>query len=270
MLYGRTARGSVVSLSTGRPLAGVAISSVQGTATTNAEGRFELSGLRIGTHPVTVTAAGFAPFDATVRVGALGGAESQIAVPDAKLTVRIDEVAVDLKAADGVKVTVGGLTASRVGTGTYEITGAKPGRVTVAASGASYEPTKTTLALKPGANSVTLRVRLNPWETYSRYFQAYKSGRWAVAYAYLHPDVAKRESLATYTADMKAWGVPVSTSLQSANRLPSWTSPKTGVTYRDVVELHRTLVTNKGAMRYVTALPQHWANVGGVWMRVDL
>jgi hypothetical protein len=138
MLYGRTARGSVVSLSTGRPLAGVAISSVQGTATTNAEGRFELSGLRIGTHPVTVTAAGFAPFDATVRVGALGGAESQIAVPDAKLTVRIDEVAVDLKAADGVKVTVGGLTASRVGTGTYEITGAKPGRVTVAASGASY------------------------------------------------------------------------------------------------------------------------------------
>jgi hypothetical protein len=270
LLWERTGSGVVVSLTTGEPVAGAVVRSVAGTATTDAAGRFELRGLRLGRQPVTLAATGFPPLDTAVEVGVFGGDESRIQLPDARLTVRVEEIAVEPKASPSVRVTVGGMTASRTASGTYEAKGVRPGRTTVAVTGASHEPTKTTVTLRPGPNAVTVRSSLTPWETYSRYFLAYKTGRWAVAYSYLHPDIAKRESLATYTNDMKAWGTPVSIALLGVRKLDRWTSPYTRTAYPGVVEIRRTLVTNKQTMRYVTSLPQHWANVAGIWRRVDL
>ena len=70
---------------------------------------------------------------------------------------------------------VGGVEASRTATGRYEIKGLRPGAAAIKVTGPSHESTETSVTLKPGENEVEVGVSLTPAETYSRYFQAYKS-----------------------------------------------------------------------------------------------
>ena len=62
LLHGRTAQGALVSLTSREPIAGAGIQYASGVAKTDTAGRFVLPKLRLGTHDVTVTVPGFAPF----------------------------------------------------------------------------------------------------------------------------------------------------------------------------------------------------------------
>ncbi len=267
----RAAQGALVSLTTGQPIAGATIRTVSDSVKTDDSGRFVLPKLRIGTQVVTVTVEGYAPFEASLQVPVAGATLSTIKLPDASVTVHVEEVAVQPQAIASAEVKIGSTAASLTPSGTYELKGLKPGPTVVEVTApSSHEPTKTTLTLKPGKNDVRVRVYLTPAETYSRYFQAYKSGRWSSAYAYLHPDVAKRESLATFTKDMQAWGTPLSLTMNGTRMLPRWTSPYTDVAYTNVAEIRRTLVGVRRGAHYANTTPQHWTNVGGLWLRVDI
>lgn len=269
LLFPRSAEGVLVSLTTGQPVAGATVRSVTGAATTDGSGRFTLRDLRLGRHPVTVTATGFPAFDAEVAVRPFSAEGNRLALPDAAVTIRLEETALQPKPVRGAAVLVGRQAGSSVATGTYELKGLRAGPATITVTCTSHEPTRTSIVLASGRNEVVVRLRLTPAETYSRYFEAYKAGQWRAAFAYLHPDVAKRESLASFTADMKDWGTPLSITMNRTKMLARWTSPKTTETYADVAEIDRTLVTQKAGGRYVSSLPQHWVNVRGLWLRVD-
>lgn len=270
LLVGRTTRGSLLSLSTGEPIAGATIRSDSGTAKTDAAGVFTMSSLHIGTHEVTVTAKGYAPYKTTLHVAAIGGGNNELRMPDSSVSVHVVEIAKQPQTVTDSDVHIDDKAASADASGTYTIKGLRTGPATITVSSPSHEPTTVPIDLKPGVNDLDINVSLTPAETYTRYYEAYKADQWKVAYGYLHPDVVKRESLSTYTNDMKAWGKPVSIDMQGTKMLPKWTSPYTSVTYTDVAEVRRTLVSMLKGGRLQSSKPQHWVNVNGMWLRVDL
>lgn len=269
LLYPRTAGGAVVSLTSGEPIAGAIVRGPFGEVKTDDAGRFALGNLRLGTYPLTVMAKGFAPFNTSVKVGAFGRDGGELKLPDASVTVRVKETALAPKPVKAT-VSVRKQKASAAATGTYVLKGIPTGTTTITVSAPNHMEKQTAVDLKPGTNEIVVHMSLTPAETYVRYFEAYKSRDWKTAYAYLHPDVAKVEPLATFTEDMKGWGTPGSIKMGKTRMLKSWTSPQTHKTYREVAEIHRTLFTDLKGARMQSALPQHWVYVEGLWLRVDL
>ena len=268
--YRGEARGILVSQSRNRPVAFATLRTAAGSIRTDSAGRFDARGLRLGTTRVTVSATGFPPFTATIVVRPFVVSENRITLPDASLVVRISEVAVEPAAVKSSSVKVGRVTATVGASGTAELKGLPAGPALIRASAPGHEPAVTTFTLSPGGNEVYIRLNLTPAETYLRYLQAYKSRRAAAAYAYLHPDVRRLESLRTFTRDMQGWGAPISVTLGKTRMLASWTSPYTKNAYTEVAEMNRTLVGKSSGGLYTNTMSQHWARVDGLWLRVDI
>lgn len=270
LLSGRSARGAVVSLTSGQPIVGATILSPEGTATTDGSGYFVLRKLHLGAQVVTVTVDGFPPFEAKLQVRPIGTTETRLKLPDASVTVHVEETAQQPRGLDDAKVTVGGVAAKRVATSTYELVALKPGSADVAVTSQGHESTSTSIPLEPGENEVTVQVELTPAETYVRYFEAFKASRWSDAYAYFHPDIKKTETLAAFSKNMQIWGAPEGMTVEGTRTLPTWTSPATNMSYTDVVEVRRKLDGKSRAGRYSNTGTSYWVNVGGLWLRVDM
>lgn len=262
--------GTLVSMSTNRPIAGATIRTRVGVAETDAAGRFSLRDVRPGAHAATVTVAGFAPLRATLVASAFHPPQVTLRLPDATVRVMLGEIAAQPAPIVTPAVLIGGAQATLDASGTYEVRGVPPTSTLVRVSAPGHEATQTTVQLRQGANDVHVALFLTPAETYNRYFSAFKAKNFRAAYAYLHPDVVSRENLATFTKDMQAWGTPLSLQIGGIRALGQWTSPFTQASYRNVVVIDRTLTGDRSGVHYVNRASQHWANVDGLWQRVDV
>ena len=262
--------GTLLSMSTNRPIAGATVRTRIGVAETDAAGHFSFSDIRPGAHAATVTVPGFAPLRATLVASAFHPQQVTLRLPDATVHVTLGEVAVQAAPIVTPTVFIGGKQATLDASGTYLLRGVAPTATIVRVTAPGHDATQTTVQLAQGDNEAHVALFLTPAETYNRYFSAFKAKNYSAAYEYLHPDVASKETLATFTKDMQAWGTPLTLNIAAVRTLGSWTSPFTGVTYRNVVVIDRTITGQRSGVNYTSRAIQHWANTDGLWQRVDM
>lgn len=264
-----TAEGTVVSSSNNAPIANAKISTRARTVKTDASGHFQIQRLPLGSIPVTVAVAGFPPFRVVLQSKALSVTQKKITVPDASLTLTLREAASQPATVAAPTVLVGGATVLPNAAGAYVIQGIPPKSTPIRVSGPDYETTETVMALSAGSNSVQVQLSLTPKATLMRYYHAFDLKDWKADYAYLHPDVAKRESFAAFEKDMQRWGTSTSLVVSDVTMLPRWVSPA-GKVYPNVAAITRTLKGKGSSGLYTSTATQHWASVNGVWLRVDV
>ncbi|MFN8038400.1 MAG: carboxypeptidase regulatory-like domain-containing protein [Acidimicrobiales bacterium] len=146
VLPGELVRGTVTRPPVGAPLADATVTLVDSrtgrsfTALTGSDGRYELPGMRVGTHSLQVEASGYlddGPSPVTVGAGVGGGRDVTLSVGGSIRGIVRDAATnpvpgATVAAADGL----GGSVAAVAGAdGSYLIAGLRPGTFTVSASG---------------------------------------------------------------------------------------------------------------------------------------
>jgi Carboxypeptidase regulatory-like domain len=265
-----TADGTLVGASSNAPITNAEIRTSTRAVKTDSSGHFELRHLPLGDVPVTVAVPGFSPFSATLHVKALSVTDTKLVLPDASLTVALREAASQPATVSAPTVLIDGASVLPDASGEYVARGIPPKNTTIRVSGEDYETTETAVALNPGRHSVVVVLSLTPKATLARYYHAFDQKDWKAAYTYLHPDVTKRESFATFEKDMKAWGTSTSLVVSNVTMLPRWVSPTTGKIYPNVAAITRTLAGKGPGGSYTNKATQHWTRVNGIWLRVDV
>lgn len=232
------AKGVVVSLTSGRPIAGAKVETGSQVTTTDPSGRFSIQGVPVGANVATVTVQGFPPFRASLNVDARSSSDATITLKDSALTGAVVELAIEPAAVPSCTVSVGEATAAIGPDGTFEVVGLPPGPIVVRVAAPSHEPTETTITLLPASNEASIGVSLTPEQTYLRYYEAYKFGRMALAYKYVHPDIRKKYSFKTYTKEMQST-TAVSLVFGKTRMLARWKSSMSKKSYLDVAEIDR-------------------------------
>jgi hypothetical protein len=257
-------RGTVVSLTQGRPVAGATITSAAGTAKTDSSGTFSVERLPIGTARVTVKVLGFQPFEATLKVESLAVTETTITIQDAALSGRLKELAAEPAAVSSATVQVARVATTLEPDGTFTVRGLPPGPVAVSVASPDHETTEATVTVHPGSNDTTVGLSLTPLETYRRFLVASQYHRDSVSYRYIHPDMRGRIRLSAWKKS-EAGDEIKSYRFGTVRLLPAWKSPVTKKTYRDVAAIDRTIEGQYLGIPYTQNYTQCWAKVDGVW-----
>jgi len=260
-----TFHGRLVSKTTGQPIAGATVVTPSGTATTDSNGGFSVSGLAIGSVQAKITAPGFEPVSQDLKVTDSETATMPVEFPDASLRVVVTETAVERAAVQNAIVHLGETTAAVQPDGTFKASGLPSGDVTMSVEAAGHEASSSVVALAAGDNVATMTLSLTAKATYQRYYDAYAFGRFTAAYKYLHADIRKKESYKQFVKDMKASGTDISLKMAGQRVLTSWHSKRTKRTYHQVTEIDRTIVFEWFGRKYTDKLSQHWVKVKGAW-----
>ena len=263
-----TFNGRLVSKTTGQPIAGATVVMPSGTATTDSNGGFSVSGLAIGSVQAKITAPGFEPVSQDLKVTASEAATTPVEFPDASLRVVVAETAVERAAVKKATVHLGETTAAVQPDGSFKASGLPSGDVTMSVEAAGHETSSSVVTLVAGDNVATMTLSLTAKATYQRYYDAYSYGRFTAAYKYLNADIRKKESYKQFVRDMSGSGTSISLKMAGQRVLKTWRSKRTKRTYRDVAEIDRSYVYEWYGRKYTDKLSQHFVKVKGVWYMV--
>lgn len=267
-----TASGRLTSLTMKTPIAGAAIQSDAGTATTDATGAFTIGGARLGALPVTVTVPGFPPFRASINAANSDSAKaSEIVLQDAALTGRLTERAAEPKVVASATVQVAGRPATLSPDGTFTLAGLPAGATSITVQAPGHEATEVAPVLRPGSNDATVAVSLTPVETYARFFAAIQFHRLPAAYSYFHPDERRRIPFSHFTKGESGFEQQ-SIKFGEVKMLAAWVSPVTKKRYQNVASIDRTIVSQVSDPKYsdfgrvyTENYTQCWAKSDGIW-----
>jgi hypothetical protein len=261
-----TLRGTVVSGTSGAPVAGAQVRVSGKSAVSDSGGSFVITGLPRGKASGSIETSGMSSTSFVIDLAG-GDASETLKISDSRLAIKVIEAAIEPKEVTGYVVTLDDVEVEKATT----LTGLAPGRHTLKISAKDHETRTLTTDLKPGDNSVVATIALTPSETYRRFSSAAQYGRTDVSYQYIHPDERALLSLAAW----RKWGAGTtdkSITYGEVRTLASWTSPVTKKAYSNVAETDRTIefqvtdpkYSDYGRI-YTDNFSQHWAKVGDVW-----
>lgn len=260
--------GTVTSRTTGKPIPNARVGIGGHTAATSATGSFTLTDQPIGKAVLTVTKAGFSPLFRQIEVGRNPGT-LHLVLEDGAISGRVLEQAQSPGILTAIGVRIGDSTATCDASGRFVMKGVAVGKADVSVVATGHESYKGSLDVKPGSNVCTFAPSLTPQEAYRRYYNAYRYIHYDLAYRYLHPDLKQKapyNSIAKYGQAMNQGGPVLSIKMASSRTLRSWKCPVTKKTYRDVVEIDRTVEYSSGFGGVITDnASQHWVKLKGLW-----
>jgi len=146
--------GTVTDASTGKPIAGAAVSAGSGSAVNDAGGAYAISGLAPGTYTATASASGYASQSASVTLTA-GNTTTQnfaLAPNPGTITGTVTDAGTGAPIA-GAAVSYSGGSTSTDGSGAYTLANVAEGSYTVTASATGYASQNRTVTVGPGATA---------------------------------------------------------------------------------------------------------------------
>jgi Carboxypeptidase regulatory-like domain len=254
-----------VSSRTGKtplPAATVKIGNQQ--VVTDTSGRFTIDKVATGSTAVSVQAEGFGPYKGSLDVKK-GENTVNVALEDGSLTVRIKENAEVREPLKMAKVTIGDAAAVKAQGARFAAAGVPVGEQVLKVSCPGHAAAKKNVAIAPGENEVTIALDLTPTETYMRYYQAYRFGRYKEAWRFVHADVKKHMSYAHYVKDEKTQGQVVNIKFFGERAMAKWRPPFSKATYKHIVAIDRALQERDAWGSYTDNYTQHWQQIHGRW-----
>lgn len=161
-------------------------------------------------------------------------------------------------------VTVAGMPATVKGQ-SFEVAGVPVGPQPLVVSAPGHAIFKRTIVVLPGDNTVDVQLQLTVRETYLRYFAAYNSSRFYLAYRMVHPDVRRHYTYRQYASYMRIFIPYLSMRIVSIRTLPKWTPTYLHKTYHNVKLATRVLRYRCGTDICTERGVQRWHRVSGRW-----
>ncbi len=150
--YG-TINGVITSEATNSPLSGVAVSCNGNLWTTSSDGTYNLYDIPTGTHNLIANKTGYVTFSTTINV--VEGTNTrniQLAISSsgqASISGVVKSVSTNTPIS-GVTVSCGGISATTLSDGNYQLDNVQIGMQTLTANKSGYEPYTTTINITPG------------------------------------------------------------------------------------------------------------------------
>ena len=157
-----TISGSVTDSSTSQPVSGAAVSYSGGSATTNAQGQYSLTGVLEGTYTVTASASGYSGSSQTITIGPGESAAQNfsLAPQPGSITGTVTD-SVTRQALSGATVAYAGGSGITNASGQYSLANVAEGSYSVTASAGNYASVGQVVAVGAGA-TVTQNFALAP------------------------------------------------------------------------------------------------------------
>ena len=158
-----TVSGIVTAATGGAVLEGATVKIGSATATTGANGRFELRDLPIGTATIVTTAPGFQSRSESVSLNE--GTNTHDVVLTATPTATVSGVVTADTGAviEGASVKIGGATATTGADGRFELHGLPIGNATISASAPGFVPGSASVGLIEGTNTHDVVLTWTRW-----------------------------------------------------------------------------------------------------------
>jgi hypothetical protein len=157
----------VVSATTGAVVQGATVKIGSATATTNAEGEFELQNLPVGNATITTTATGFDPRSESVSLAAGSNTHDVVLAPTPTASVSGAVSASTGGVIAGATVEVGSATATSGADGRYEFASLPVGNATIVTSAPGFDEVSVSISLVAGPNVHDVVLTLTPTATVS-------------------------------------------------------------------------------------------------------
>src|ERR671914_390145 len=157
----------VVTAATGAVIEGASVTIGTVTATTGADGRFELQDLPVGSATITTSAPGFAPRSESVSLVAGINAHDVVLTPTPTATVSGVVTAATGAVIEGASVTIGTVTATTGADGRFELQDLPVGSATITTSAPGFAPRSESVSLIAGINNHDVVLTPTPTATVS-------------------------------------------------------------------------------------------------------
>jgi len=142
----------VVTVATGAVIEGASVSIGSATATTGADGRFELQNLPVGSATIITSAPGFDPRSDSVSLTAGTNTYDVVLTPIPTATVSGVVSATTGAVIGGASVSVGSDTSTTGADGRFELQNLPVGSATIVTSAPGFDPRSQSVSLVAGAN----------------------------------------------------------------------------------------------------------------------
>ncbi|HEX8697562.1 MAG TPA: carboxypeptidase-like regulatory domain-containing protein [Myxococcaceae bacterium] len=142
----------VVRDTAGVVIEGASVSVRSLTATTGADGRFELQNLTVGRATITTSAPGFDPHSESVGLIEGTNTHDVVLTPTPKATLSGVVRAVTGAVIEGASVSIGSATATTGADGRYELQNLPVGSAMITTSAPGFDPRSESVSLNEGAN----------------------------------------------------------------------------------------------------------------------
>ena len=238
----------------GIPVEGATITIGEEKVTTDADGTFVLEELPREVLAGTAAFEGFPEVIFTVDLDGLSEKHTIVEIPVARAAFIFAENTYEPKDVTDVTVFIDDVELDEnLQTGLLPM-----GMYTLRVESEIYEPFEQEIELLEGDVSKTIYLDLGARETYERFSEANKFGRFADSYNYIHPDQKELMSLDDWEGANDNDFTIVSIEFGGMRMLDTWDSIITGETYENVAAIDRTIVGEYQGFRLTDNATQHW------------
>jgi hypothetical protein len=259
-----TVKGKVTDKSSGKPVQGAVVQVGTKTATTAADGTYVIQGVPTGSYGAKATHQGYA--DAAGQVQVKRGTNSlDLVLEDGSLRVKLQENAVVREPIKNAVVTLDGSKMKASASQLFVMEDVLLGDHKLVVHAPNHEAFKATVSIQAGPNTEKAALSLTPEETYMRYYDAYRFGRYQQAYLFLHPVVRKHYPYAKYAADERSGGETLGLQLFGTHYLAKWRAAYANKTFKHVAAIDRALRIQTAFGNYTDNRTQHWQSIKGRW-----
>ena len=143
----------VVSASTGAVIEGASVSVGSASATTGADGKFELQNLPVGSATIMTNAPGFDPRSESVSLAAGSNAHDVVLTPTPVATVIGVVSSATGAVVEGATVTIGSASATTGADGRFELEDVRAGSATIVTAAPRFDTRSESVSLAEGANT---------------------------------------------------------------------------------------------------------------------
>ena len=143
----------VVSATTGAVVEGASVNIGSATATTGADGRFELQNLPVGSSTITTSAPGFDSRSESVTLTAGMNAHDVVLTPQTATVSGVVRAAGTGAVIEGALVRIGSATATTGADGRFELQNVPVGSATISTSAPRFDPRLEIVSLNAGTNA---------------------------------------------------------------------------------------------------------------------
>jgi hypothetical protein len=257
--------GQVSSKTAKTPVAHATVKVGDQSVVTDTDGRYSVPKAKIGSQQVAVTAQGFGPYSGNLDVQR-GDNTLNVVLEDGTVQILLKENAEVREPIKKTTMTIGGVAVKGGKGARIDASSVPVGESVVVVTSPGHLKAKQAITVKPGDNSVTIKLDLTPEETYMRYYAAYRFGRYRDSYSMIAPDVLKHYPYKKYVKDEKLPGTVVSLKLFGTKMLKSWRAKYLKKTYHEVAAVDRALRVEYPVYGTETDnRTQHWINIKGRW-----
>jgi hypothetical protein len=258
-----TVTGEVSGKSNQKPVPQATVVVGDQTAVTDSTGHFTVDKVETGSQNVAAQAQGFGDFNGPVDVKR-GSNTLNIVLIDGAVHGVLKENAGGKSPIKAAKVTLG-VGRARTEGAKFELDGVPVGTHAMKVEAPGHATYRESVEIKPGDNQLTVQLELTPVETYMRYYQAYRFGRYREGYKFVHAAVKKHYSFKRFHKDMSTGGEIVGIKIFGTRHMAKWRPAYSKQTFKDVVAIDRALRTQSAFGAYTDNYTQHWQQLHGRW-----